>query len=170
METMSGVVTLQDATEHKWVETKSQQGDPAKGVFPLADGVVYSKRKNFRPFSTPPLEAYASVLGEEKMERLQRVAEQLKGLKLLELNATAQGGGVAEMLYSSVPFLNALGIEDEWKIISGSREFFECTKSLHNLSQLSLDITEVLCYNVGIKEIKNEDVHYQRFREAIPYR
>ncbi len=37
-------------------------------------------------------------------------------------------------------------------------------------TQLSLDITEVLCYNVGIKEIKNEDVHYQRFREAIPYR
>ena len=102
---------------------------------PLLDGTVYSRRKNFCPFSTPPLEAYASILGEEKIERLQRVAERLKGLKLLELNATAQGGGVAEMLYSSVPFLNDLGIEAEWKVISGTKEYFEVTKSLHNLLQ-----------------------------------
>ena len=102
---------------------------------PLEDGTVYSKRKNFCPFSTPPLEAYAPIVGEEKLERLQKVAERLKGLKLLELNATAQGGGVAEMLYSSVPFLNALGIEAEWKIICGSKDYFESTKSLHNLLQ-----------------------------------
>ena len=38
-------------------------------ILPLADGTVYSRRKNFCPFSTPPLEAYASALSEEKMER-----------------------------------------------------------------------------------------------------
>ena len=101
----------------------------------LADGTVYSKRKNFRPFSTPPLEAYASIVGNEKIEGLQRISQELKGLKILELNATAQGGGVAEMLYSSTPFLNALGIDVEWKVISGSKEFFESTKTLHNLLQ-----------------------------------
>jgi len=106
-----------------------------KDVFPLADGTVYSKRKNFCPFSIPPLEAYASFLGEEKIERLQKAAQPLKGLKLLEINATAQGGGVAEMLYSSIPFLNSLGIEDEWKIIRGNRKYFELTKNLHNLLQ-----------------------------------
>ena len=106
-----------------------------KDIFPLADGTVYSKRKNFCPFSTPTLEAYASIFGEEKIERLQRVAQRLEGLKLLELNATAQGGGIAEMLYSSVPFLNALGIEAEWKIVRGSNDYFECTKSLHNQLQ-----------------------------------
>ncbi len=109
--------------------------DKVKDALPLADGTVYSKRKNFCPFSTPPLEAYASILGEEKMERLQSVAQPLKGLELMELNATSDGGGVAEMLYSSIPFLNALGIEAEWKIIHGSREYFECTKSLHNILQ-----------------------------------
>jgi trehalose synthase len=102
---------------------------------PLEDGTVYSKRKNFCPFSAPPLEAYAPLVGEEKVERLHRVAERLKGLKLLELNATAQGGGVAEMLYSSIPFLNALGIEAEWKTICGPKEYYESTKSLHNLLQ-----------------------------------
>jgi len=102
---------------------------------PLADGTVYSRRKNFCPFSAHPLQDYASIVGEEKIEKLQRVAQRLEGLKLLEVNATAQGGGVAEMLYSAIPFLNMLGIEAEWKIIRGSDEYFECTKRLHNLIQ-----------------------------------
>jgi len=102
---------------------------------PLADGTVYSRRKNFCPFAAHPLQDYASIVGEEKIEKLQRAAQHLEGLKLLEVNATAQGGGVAEMLYSAIPFLNMLGIEAEWKIIRGSNEYFECTKRLHNLIQ-----------------------------------
>jgi trehalose synthase len=101
----------------------------------MADGTVYSKRKNFTPFSTPPIEAYTPIVGEEKIERLHRAAERVKGLKLLELNSSAQGGGVAEMLFSSIPLLNSLGIEAEWKVIRGNKEYFECTKSLHNLLQ-----------------------------------
>ena len=116
-------------------EKKYQEPKPAEAVSPQAHGVIYSKRLNFRPFSTPPLEAYAPIIGDERMGRLQRAAKRLKGLNLLELNATAQGGGVAEMLYSSVPFLNELGIDAEWKVISGNEQFFECTKGLHNLLQ-----------------------------------
>jgi len=101
----------------------------------LADGTVYSKRKNFCPFSTSPPEAYVPILGEERMERLRKIAQRVKGLKMLTLNASAQGGGVAEMLYSAVPFLNMLGVETEWKIICGTREYFEATKELHNLLQ-----------------------------------
>jgi len=109
--------------------------DAGKSIPLLADGTVYSKRKNFCPFSAPPLEAYVPIVGEERVERLRRAAQKLKGLKLLELNASAQGGGVAEMLYSYIPFLNTLGIEAEWKVIPGDKEYFECTKSLHNLLQ-----------------------------------
>jgi len=101
----------------------------------LADGTVYSKRKNFCPFSTSPPEAYVPIVGEERVERLQKIAQRVKGLKMLTLNATAQGGGVAEMLYSAVPFLNMLGLETEWKVICGTREYFEATKELHNLLQ-----------------------------------
>ena len=116
----------------------------------LPEGTVYSRRRNHCPFSTPPLEAYARFLGDEKMERLQRLAGRLKGLKLMELNATAQGGGVAEMLYSSVPFLDALGIETEWNVIRGNKVFFECTKRLHNLLQgmrgsFSLEMEQSYC-------------------------
>jgi trehalose synthase len=132
-----------------------------KGISSLADGTVYSKRKNFCPFSTPPPEAYAPIVGEKRIERLQTIAQQLKGLKLLELNATAQGGGVAEMLYSSVPFLNSLGIEAEWKIIHGNKEYFECTKSLHNLLQgkkgtLTPDMEQ--CYVDNIKAYANANL------------
>ncbi|MFC1902212.1 hypothetical protein ACFLX3_04730 [Chloroflexota bacterium] len=101
----------------------------------LTDGTVYSKRKGFCPFSISPLESYASISGKEKIEKLKSVSQRLDGLKILELNSTAQGGGVAEMLYSSVPFLNMMGIESEWKIINGNKSYFECTKKLHNLLQ-----------------------------------
>ena len=101
----------------------------------LSDGTVYSKRKDFRPFSTHSLEAYAPIAGAEKIDKLLSMSRRLKGLRILELNSTAQGGGVAEMLYSSVPFLNMLGIEAEWKIINGNKSYFECTKQLHNLLQ-----------------------------------
>jgi trehalose synthase len=106
----------------------------AKQVSP-AQGVIYSKHLNYRPFSAPSLEDYTPIIGNERVERVQQAADSLKGFRLLELNATAQGGGVAEMLYSSVPFINNLGIEMDWKIISGNDKFFECTKGLHNLLQ-----------------------------------
>ena len=100
-----------------------------------ADGTVYSKRKGLQPFEVPSLDNYAQVMGGARLQRLLNAAEPLKGLRLLELNATARGGGVAEMLFRSVPFLNLLGIEAEWKVIHGHPEFYEVTKSIHNQLQ-----------------------------------
>ena len=77
-------------------EKKLQETKPAEATNPTAHGVIYSKRLNVCPFSAPPPEAYAPIIGDERMERLQRAAERLKDLKILELNATAQGGGVAD--------------------------------------------------------------------------
>jgi len=104
-------------------------------VVALPDGTVYSRRKNFCTFDTSRLDSYASIIGENKMTWLLKVAQRLKGLKLLELSSTARGGGVAEMLYSAIPFMNSLGIEAEWNIIPGKQGYFECTKQLHNLLQ-----------------------------------
>jgi trehalose synthase len=101
----------------------------------MPDGTVYSKRKNYTPFSSPSLDNYRTLLSTEQIERLEKVAETLRGTKILDLNATAQGGGVAELLYSLIPFLNSLDIEAEWKTIQGNPEYFECTKKLHNLLQ-----------------------------------
>ena len=136
---MNLVANLQRIAKREQIDVKLAKGEKvteSTEVFsPLPNGVVYSKRHDYRLFSTPPWEDYARVMGNESIERLQRAAERLKGIKLLELNATAQGGGVAEMLFSKIPLLDTLGIEVEWKIIKGSNEFFECTKKLHNLLQ-----------------------------------
>ena len=121
------------------VAVTGKSKDRGKMAYPLPNGVVYSQREGFCPFSVPPLERYAPILGEDKVERLLRAAEKLKGLKLLEINATAQGGGVAEMLFSLLPMLNGLGIPAEWKVINGNEAFFECTKGLHNILQGSDD-------------------------------
>ncbi len=127
----------------------------------LADGTAYSKRKNHCPFSVPPLEAYASLMGDETIEKLHGLAQRLKGMKLLDLNSTAQGGGVAEMLYSAIPFLNELGIDAEWKVVRGSKEYFECTKNLHNLLQgeaghFTAEMKET--YRCNLEECANKDL------------
>lgn len=100
-----------------------------------AYGVVYSRQMDYRPFDTPPLEAYEAIIGAERIDRVRQAAESLRGSRILELNATFNGGGVAEMLFSSVPFINNLGIELDWKVINGSETFFESTKGLHNMLQ-----------------------------------
>ncbi|MFC1961911.1 glycosyltransferase [Chloroflexota bacterium] len=106
---------------------------------PTADGIVYSRRRGICPTNPPfvhvPIEDYAPLVGEEKMERLRRAVAGVKGIKILELNSTPLGGGVAEMLLSSVPFLNQLGVDDEWRVIRGSGPFFEVTKCIHNMLQ-----------------------------------
>ena len=100
---------------------------------PMKDGTSYSKRKGFTPLHVPPLRKYAKIVGEEPIKKLEEVSERLSGMQMLELSSTSLGGGVAEMLHSSVPFLNSIGIDDEWKVIKGSKEFFEITKTLHHL-------------------------------------
>ncbi|MEJ2739333.1 MAG: glycosyltransferase [Dehalococcoidia bacterium] len=88
------------------------------------ENIIYSAKQKHCPFSVPALREYEAIIGSERTDKLARTAEQLHGKKILEINATAQGGGVAEMLYSSIPFLNMLGIETEWRIIQGNKEYF----------------------------------------------
>jgi hypothetical protein len=53
-------------------------------------------------------------------------------LKVLHINSTRQGGGVAEILSSLRPLMNEVGIETDWLVIDGSPEFFAFTKDIHN--------------------------------------
>jgi trehalose synthase len=145
-------------------EKSKKQGE---STFPLPNRVVYSQREGFCPFNVPPLEEYTPIVGEDKIERLLGAAEKLKGLKLLEINATAQGGGVAEMLFSLLPMVNKLGIAAEWKVIKGNEAFFECTKGLHNILQgsdspFTTEMEETYCCNldecVRSNIIENPDI------------
>lgn len=81
------------------------------------------------------LSTYEGVAPEACLAELRRAAEPLRGARVLHVNATPFGGGVSELLRSSVPLLNDLGVVADWKIISGDNAFFEVTKKIHNALQ-----------------------------------
>lgn len=78
------------------------------------------------------LEQYREVAGHDIVYELTQMARILKGIKILHINSTKMGGGVAEILSAMIPLTNALGIENHWEIITGNSDFFECTKQFHN--------------------------------------
>ncbi|MDP1629628.1 MAG: glycosyltransferase [bacterium] len=75
---------------------------------------------------------YEKFLSPEKSAGLKSLAKKLAGKKVVHINATAQGGGVAEILQSLVPFQRGLGIDADWFSISAPGRFFEITKKIHN--------------------------------------
>ncbi len=79
--------------------------------------------------------SYRSEAAPDALAQLEEMAEQLRGLRVLHVNATPVGGGVAEILHSEIPLLRSLGIEADWWTIDGPPEFFEATKTIHNALQ-----------------------------------
>ncbi len=87
------------------------------------------------PLLDKHLDDYADVVEPGTLERIREQAEPLRGARVLHVNATAYGGGVAELLSTHVALLQSLGIEAEWQVIHGSDEFFAVTKAVHNALQ-----------------------------------
>jgi trehalose synthase len=81
------------------------------------------------------LSDYVPIVGQENIDQLFRLAKRLKGKKVVHVNSTLTGGGVAEILKSLVPLMNELGIQTRWEVINGDKNFFEVTKSFHNALQ-----------------------------------
>lgn len=81
------------------------------------------------------LEDYRSSVRDGALEAIHQDALPLIGARVLHVNATAYGGGVAEILASLVPLMRDLGILADWKVISGTDEFFKITKAMHNSLQ-----------------------------------
>ena len=84
------------------------------------------------PLLEKALADYARVVEPGTIERIQELARPLQGARVLHVNATAYGGGVAELLATHVPLLREIGLEAEWHVIRGSDEFFHITKAVHN--------------------------------------
>ncbi|MDP9328083.1 MAG: glycosyltransferase [Actinomycetota bacterium] len=100
------------------------------------------------------LDDYAADAGDDAVERLRSVAAPLRGARILQVNSTAFGGGVAELLVSHVPLLRDLGIDAEWAVLDGSDDFFHVTKAVHNgLQGMAVQWTPEM-----------EDVYWERVR------
>ena len=78
---------------------------------------------------------YRSIVRRELYEEIQNLSERLKGVRVLHVNATSFGGGVAEILYALVPLMRDVGLATEWGVMFGAESFFNVTKSFHNALQ-----------------------------------
>lgn len=87
------------------------------------------------PVSMKSVEEYRPVVGDAVVEELRTLARPLQGARVLHVNATAFGGGVAEILGTMVPLMQDLGLAAEWQVIRGADEFFKVTKAMHNSLQ-----------------------------------
>src|SRR5439155_22106714 len=76
------------------------------------------------------------LIGAERAERFEETAkaarELLAGRVVLNVNSTASGGGVAEMLRTLLAYARGAGVDAQWVVIQGDPHFFEITKRVHN--------------------------------------
>lgn len=78
------------------------------------------------------IQLYEDVVGLAVLNQLRQLAGNLEGLKVIHVNSTKTGGGVAEILSWMIPFMRELGIDASWEVIGGNKPFFHTTKLFHN--------------------------------------
>jgi trehalose synthase len=83
-----------------------------------------------------PVARLEPVIGVERYARLLSVAGEFRagfaGRTVWNVNSTAVGGGVAEMLQVLVGYVEDLGVAIRWLVIHGDADFFAITKRVHN--------------------------------------
>ncbi len=84
---------------------------------------------------TDLLGTYESVVGSPVIRHLQQLGGCLAGKKVVHVNSTKMGGGVAEILHRFVPLMETLGMDVSWEVITGTEAFFKTTKTIHNALQ-----------------------------------
>jgi trehalose synthase len=81
------------------------------------------------------IEAYSKIAGEDVIMQLRQLVRLLENRRVVHVNSTREGGGVAEILAKLVPLMQELGLDVSWEVITGDERFFQCTKSFHNALQ-----------------------------------
>ena len=80
----------------------------------------------------PVLDDYVPIVGPDWINTLRALGARLSGRVVQNINSTAVGGGVAEILTRMIPLLKELGVEARWDVIRGNERFFAVTKAMHN--------------------------------------
>lgn len=78
------------------------------------------------------LDRYEEVVGWQEVQRLRQLARHLAGKRVVHVNSTRTGGGVAEILGWMIPLMEELGLSARWEVINGPPDFYRVTKAFHN--------------------------------------
>lgn len=78
------------------------------------------------------LDSYEEFVGAGTIEELRTLGKHLAGKRIVTINSTAVGGGVAEILNRLVPLAREIGVDIRWDVIKGGEDFFAVTKRIHN--------------------------------------
>ncbi|HEY7033638.1 MAG TPA: glycosyltransferase [Thermomicrobiales bacterium] len=83
-----------------------------------------------------PISRFAPLIGEDRIRETERMASEtarrMSGRVWWNVNSTARGGGVAEMLQPLLAYARGAGIDARWLVIAGTPEFFHVTKRMHH--------------------------------------
>ena len=67
------------------------------------------------------------LIGPERIARYEGIAEAtesaMRGRTVLNVNSTAAGGGVAEMLHSLLGYARGVGVDVRWMVVEGVPDF-----------------------------------------------
>lgn len=77
---------------------------------------------------------YKSLINKKFFYDIKSLAKKLEGLRIVHVNSTAEGGGVAEILRTLVPLMRSVGLKTDWYVIPGDEKFFD-KKFLHDSLQ-----------------------------------
>jgi trehalose synthase len=79
-----------------------------------------------------PLADYRSIIDDDLYDQVLALAMRLAGKRILQISATANGGGVAEMLHPEPALCHGLGLAMTWQVLDAHDGFFAITKHIHN--------------------------------------
>jgi trehalose synthase len=81
-------------------------------------------------------ERFRTVLPPDRYAEFEELAaegrELLEGRVVWNINSTAHGGGVVELLRPLIAYARGVGVDARWVVIEGPPEFFAVTKRIHN--------------------------------------
>jgi len=113
------------------------------------------------------LEQYSEIVGEDVVDHLRQLAKALEGARVVHVNSTREGGGVAEILHWLVPLKQELGLNATWEVITGEESFYQCTKSFHNALQgTAIAIPESLLRSYETTTLRNAEAMREKLEEA----
>ena len=81
------------------------------------------------------LDDYRDIVGDKVLSEIYRKASGCYGKRIVHVNSTYYGGGVAEILDCLVPLMNNVGLDADWRMLRGTPDLFTITKKFHNALQ-----------------------------------